>query len=157
MTVAPVLAEGQRVRITDREITPEDMKTGALYDYMRGLSGVIQKVYTTGQVAVEIDMEALPVAIAERHTSVQEAMRTRWMDGLSEDAKGRLTEAEKLFRLRYTLLVSTADVQLYEGPPSQPRELPTFEAPAIFGTINAVVDDVGDSELVLVPDEEPED
>ncbi len=159
MTVAPLLTEGQRVRVTQREITPEDTKTGSLYDYMRGLTGTIQKVYGTGQVGVEIDLEALPSTIRERHTGVQEAMRTRWMDGLSEDAKNRLTEPEKIFRLRYTLLLNNADVEPYDGPPAQPRELPTFQAPAMLGSAIAPVEAEEvveeEAELELLPYDEP--
>ncbi len=155
MTVAPLLTEGQRVRVTNRELTPEDTKSGSLYEYMRGLTGTIQKVYSTGQVGVEIDLEALPTAIRDRHTGVQEAMRTRWMDGLSEDAKNRLTEAEKIFRLRYTLLLNNADVEAYDGPPAEPRELPGYDAPKAVAAAPIAIEADVDSDLVLVPYDEP--
>ena len=50
-------------------------------------------------------------------------MKTRWLDGLSDEAKGRLSEQERDFRLRYTVLVNANDL-------TAPSEKPATAAPA---------------------------
>lgn len=102
--------EGDRVQIVDREATPEDAKSGLFYPHFRGLTGTVQKVYPSQEAAVELEMESLPESIAHRHGDVQEQMKTRWLDGLSEEARNRLSEKELDFRLRYTILVSLDDL-----------------------------------------------
>jgi hypothetical protein len=102
--------EGDRVQVVDREATAEDAKSGLFYDHFRGLTGSIQKVYPSGEAAVEIELDSLGEALAQRHNDVQEQMRNRWMDGLSEAERSRLSDQEKDFRLRYTVLVTTQDL-----------------------------------------------
>ena len=102
--------EGDRVQIRDREATAEDAKSGLFYPHFRGLIGSIQKIYPSDEVAVEIEAESLAEAVRQRHSEVQEQMKMRWLDGLSEEAKGRLTDQEQDFRLRYTVLVSANDL-----------------------------------------------
>jgi len=108
--VATTFKEGDRVQIVDREATPDDVKSGLFYPHFRGLTGTIQKIYPGQEVAVELETESLPEAIAHRHGDVQEQMKTRWLDGLSEEARNRLSEQELDFRLRYTVLVSLGDL-----------------------------------------------
>lgn len=103
-------AEGERVRIVDREATNEDMKSGLFYSHLRNLEGVVQKVYENSDVVVELDVEKLPEEVAKRHIEIQNAMKQKWMDGLSDDAKNRLTPKEREFRLRYTVLVASKDL-----------------------------------------------
>ena len=52
-------------------------------------------------------------------------MRDRWMKSLSEDDRTKLTEAQKQFHLRYTLLVTTADLMDVNGttPPIPEKKL----------------------------------
>ncbi len=109
--MATALKEGERVEIVDREADADDVKSGMFYNFFRGLTGTVQKVYATDEIAVEIEQESLPDAVANRHTDVQESMKTRWLDGLSEEAKNRLTDKERDFRLRYTLLVHAKDLK----------------------------------------------
>jgi hypothetical protein len=109
------LTEGQRVQIKDREATPDDAKSGLFYNYYRGLTGIVQKVYDTNdEVAVTIDISSLPEPIATRHEDIRQGMRSKWLDGLSEEARNRLTDAEKDFVLRYSILVTAADVSPLE-------------------------------------------
>lgn len=102
--------EGDRVRISEREPDADDVKSGKFYSHFRGLTGVVQKVYGAEDIAVEIEPAHLPEAVMQRHQEVQSQMRGRWLDGLSEEARGRLTEQEREFRLRYTILVHGKDV-----------------------------------------------
>ncbi len=128
--------EGERVQVVDREATAEDVKSGLFYDYFRGLTGTIQKVYPTEEVAVELETESLSEAVAQRHHDVQEQMRTKWMDGLSEAERNRLSEKERDFRLRYTILVNASDLAApgkkatTAAAPAQAAPRPTANAAA---------------------------
>ena len=102
--------EGDRVAIAERKATADDAKSGLYYDHFCGLTGTVQKIYPTQEVAVEIETDSLTEPIRNRHHDVQEAMKTRWLDGLSEEARNRLTEQERDFRLHYTILVSAKDL-----------------------------------------------
>lgn len=98
------------MRIADRDATSEDAQSGLFYNYMRGMTGVIQKVYTAQEAAIEIDTDTMPENIAIRNHEVQEQMRTKWLDSLSEEGRNRLTDQEREFKLRYVALVSTKDL-----------------------------------------------
>jgi hypothetical protein len=108
--MATKFQEGDRVQIVDREANPEDVKTSLFFNHYRGLVGTVQKIYPTEEVAVEVELASLPEAVAHRHNDVQEQMKSKWLDGLSEEARNRLTDQEKDFRLHYTILVSLKDL-----------------------------------------------
>src|ERR1043166_1985376 len=107
--MAKSFQEGDRVQIVDRPTTADDEKSGLYYPYFRGLTGTIQKIYATQEVAVEVETESLTETIAHRHLDVQENMKSKWLDGLSEEARNRLNEKERNFQLRYTVLVALKD------------------------------------------------
>lgn len=102
---------GDRVRIVDRAATPQEVKAGAFFDYYRGLVGSVQKVYPTGEAAVEVELEALPEDIWKRHMATRDQMRERWLEGLSDDVRRKLTPEQKQFDLRYVVLVRTDDLE----------------------------------------------
>ena len=108
--MATTFNEGDRVQIVDREATPEDVKTSLFFNHYRGLVGTVQKIYATEEVSIEVELTSLPEAVVQRHTDVQEQMKSKWLDGLSEEARNRLSDAEKDFRLHYTILVSLKDL-----------------------------------------------
>ena len=114
--MATALKEGERVEIVDRDANADDVKSGLFYNHFRGLTGIVQKVYSTDELAVEIEQESLSDAQATRHLDVQENMKAKWLDGLSEEAKNRLTDKERDFKLRYTLLVHAKDVKAPSAP-----------------------------------------
>ncbi|MCW3095315.1 MAG: hypothetical protein JWL77_933 [Chthonomonadaceae bacterium] len=109
--MATALKEGERVEIVDREATADDVKSGLFYNFFRGLTGTVQKVYATDEISIEIEQESLPDAVANRHIDVQEAMKAKWLDGLSEEGRNRLTDKERDFKLHYTLLVHAKDLK----------------------------------------------
>jgi ribosomal protein L21E len=110
--MAAQFKEGDRVRIADREATAEDAKSGLFQNHFRGLTGTIQKFYSaTNEVVVEVDQATLAESIATRHLEMQEQMKNKWLDGLSEEARNRLTPKERDFKLRYTVLVSANDLK----------------------------------------------
>jgi hypothetical protein len=99
--------EGERVRVTDRNATPADTKSGLFYNYYRNLTGTIFKLYGTGesaQAAIEVDLASLPAEVAKRHQEMQEAIcasEPRWRNNNN-------TRPE--FPLRYVLLLSVSDL-----------------------------------------------
>ena len=105
------LNEGDRVRIASRAATDEDVKSGLYYAHYAGLTGSIQKVYSKQEVAVEVDHESLAKDIRKRHEDVRDQMKTKWLEGLSEEGRSKLTEREKDFNLRYVVLVAMADLE----------------------------------------------
>lgn len=107
--------EGDRVQIVTREVTAEDAKTQLYYAHFGGLAGTIQKVYDSGDAAIQVDLESLQPEIAVRHEEMRLQMQNKWLDSISEEAKSRLTEAERDFKLRYNLLVSLSDLETYKA------------------------------------------
>lgn len=103
--------EGDRVRVASREANEEDIKSGLYYNYFAGLTGSVLKVYSNNEVSVDVEHESLTKEIRKRHDDVRDQMKTKWLDGLSEEGRGKLTEREKDFNLRYVLLVAMKDVE----------------------------------------------
>ncbi len=103
--------EGDRVRIVAREATDEDFKSGMYYGHYAGMTGTVQKVYGKDEVAIEVEHDSLAKEIRKRHDEVRDQMKTKWLDGLSEEGRSKLTEREKDFNLRYMVLVRMADLE----------------------------------------------
>lgn len=103
--------EGDRVQIVTREQTNDDVKGRSYYPFMGGLRGTIYRLYSDGRAAVQVDLERLPEMVLNRHVEVQERMKNRWIEGLSEEARSRLTPEEREFHLNYVLLVRLEDLQ----------------------------------------------
>lgn len=119
--------EGDYVRIVDREVTPADIKGGLYYPYFRGLAGVVDKIYDK-EICIRVDTESLPEAILKRHLDVQESIKKKWLNGLSGEARTRLTPEEKAFQLSYTILVQDTDLEK-AGPGDKPKP-PSAKRPA---------------------------
>ena len=111
------LAAGQRVRIVAREATDDDFKSQMYFSFYAGLTGLVQKQYSEVEVAVEVEHECLTREIRKRHEDVRDQMKTKWIDGLSEEGRSKLTERERDFYLRYVVLVSAADLEIIEPKP----------------------------------------
>ena len=121
--MAKPLAEGDRIRVTDREQTAADIKSQLFYDHYRGLIGTIAKIYNDGTASVNVDQQALPKEIGKRHNDTAVGIRQKWLDGLSDEARNKLSAAEKSFSLRYTIIVSQSDIEPYSGDTAEaPRK-----------------------------------
>ena len=119
--MAHTYTEGASVRLADRETTAADTKSGLFYPYYRGLTGTLAKLYSDNTAALAVDPDSLPDDIRKRHQAGTDAMRQKWLDGLSEEGRSKLSAAEKKFSLRYSLLVSLDDL-LPEGAPEPSRK-----------------------------------
>ncbi len=118
--MATPLTEGLPVRVAERESNAADLKSGLFYPYYSGLTGTVAKLYADGTAAVAIDSDSLPAEIRSRHQKGTEAMRQKWLDGLSDEARNKLSAGEKKFALRYNLLVGISDLSP-TGEPTQAR------------------------------------
>lgn len=103
--------EGDLVQIADREPTAADVKSQLFYPHYRSVRGVLSKLYPDGTALVIADGASLPGDVRARHDSGTTAMRQKWLDGLSDEGRNRLTAAEKKFALRYSVLVSQLDLR----------------------------------------------
>jgi len=120
-------AEGDPVRLADREPSAADTKSGLFYPHYRALTGTVAKLYADGTATISIDPESLPAEIRARHQAGTDAMRQKWLDGLSDEARNKLSAAEKKFSLRYNLLVGVADLTPTDAPAPPPA--PAAPAP----------------------------
>jgi hypothetical protein len=106
----PVYKTGDTVRIIARDQEPADIKSQLYYPHYAGLKGAILKLYGE-EASVLIERETLPAEVRTRHVENERAMRQRWLDGLSEEGRNRLSAKEKEFGLNYAVLVALKDVE----------------------------------------------
>ena len=109
---------GDPVHIIDREPVAADVKSGLYYPHYRGLTGTLAKLYDDGAAAITIDAASLPGDMRGRHEEGSEAQRKKWLGSLSDEARNRLSAAEKRFSWRYTILVSQTDLVKMDRPAS---------------------------------------
>jgi len=109
------LSAGDRVEIQAREVNADDEKSGLYYSYFGGLTGTVDTVYDDGSVCVDVDLESLSQEARDRHLAMQEGERKKWLDGLSGEARNRLTPEQKQLKLSYKILVSKKDVIQTKG------------------------------------------
>src|SRR6266511_3958438 len=103
--------EGDRVRVITRDETEEDAKTSVYFSYYGGLTGTVSKVYSPTEISVEVEPESLTKEIRRRHEDVRDQMKTKWLEGLSEEGRSKLTEREKDFNLRFMILAQMDDLE----------------------------------------------
>jgi hypothetical protein len=115
---------GDGVRIKTREVTADDSKTGLYYPFFGGLVGRVDHVYDDGSICMDVDIESLGEEARKRHLATQEAERKRWLEGLSGEARVRLTEEQKRLKISYKLLVSKKDLEPHKGD-DKPRAAST--------------------------------
>jgi hypothetical protein len=101
---------GDRVKITDREITAADTKSSLYYDYFRNLTGTVQHIYEDNTICVIVDQDSLPDSVRIRHLEIEEAARNRWLHNLSQEQRDKLSEADKSLHLSYNILVGADDL-----------------------------------------------
>lgn len=100
---------GDYVKVVVREVTQSDLKSGLFYPHFCGLAGTVDRIYDD-QVCVRIDPDSLPEDIRNRHFDIQESIKRKWLNGLSGEARNKLTPEEKQFDLAYTILVRSNDL-----------------------------------------------
>jgi hypothetical protein len=107
----PTWKEGDRVCIVTRPATDEDRKKNRYFPHMAGLSGTVQNVYETNEVAIKIDVAGLSDISADVHRTAVARMREKFLNNISEEQKKQLTAEELNFNAHYMLLVQSSDLQ----------------------------------------------
>lgn len=133
--MAAKLNEGDAVQVVDREATPEEEKNHTFFNYYRNLSGTLERVYPDGMATVVVDPESLPEDVRTRHFDLTEKAKNKWLDGLSGEARAKLTPDEKVFNMRYTILVDKEDLV---APGTAPKKKKTAKAAAAADEPKAV-------------------
>ena len=151
--MAKGLTAGDSVRIINRMQLPADIKSNLYYPHYADLTGVIGKVYADNTAAVTVDMASLPPQIRSRHESSTLSMRQKWLDGLSDEARNRLTAAEKKLTLRYAVLVSIDDLN-QEARPVAAVSAPAKKIEAPKASAVTVTSDAGRRTLEEIEAEE---
>ena len=118
--------EGEYVKIIARESTPADAKSGLYYQHFSGLAGTVDRVYGD-EVCINVDPDTLPDGISKRHLEIQESMRRKWLNGLSGEARHRLTPEERQFNLAYTILVQSSDLAKAKKGEAKPLAIKSIE------------------------------
>ncbi|MCS7301057.1 MAG: hypothetical protein NZ556_05835 [Fimbriimonadales bacterium] len=129
----PKLKEGDRVQVRARAAQGKEAQEGRYAPHLANATGSILKIYSPQEVAVELDLDSLPEAIRERHAEQQARMHERWLNSLSEEARSRLTDEEKTFRLRYVALLAEEDLlplKESRAPSPATKPQPAPKAPA---------------------------
>jgi hypothetical protein len=121
---------GERVRILDAQPGNADPKGLVYYDYFRNLIGTVVKAYDDGTVAISVERNSLPAEIRQRHEECERLQRDRWLNGLSEEERNKLTQKEQRFSLKYTLLVSAKHVAAEPTSSGSSRTKPAAAASA---------------------------
>lgn len=109
---------GDRVVVAAREQSASDIKSGLYYPHYANLRGAILKLYGE-EASILVDRATMPEAVRKRHEENEKAMRQRWLDGLSEEARNRMAAKEKAFHLNYAVLVSLSDIAPYKEDPAE--------------------------------------
>ncbi len=103
--------EGDRVRVVDRPVTEEDRKQSRYFDHMASLTGIIQNIYNSEEIAVRVDPEKMSKVTQEVHKHAVSRMRERFVASVSEEQRKQLTPEELNFDAHYVLLVRAADLE----------------------------------------------
>lgn len=123
-TTSTVLKNGDHVQVVARDQVAADIKSGLYYKHYANLYGTILKLYGE-EVSVLVNRESLPAEVRERHEAGEKAMRKKWLDGLSEEGRNRLSAREKDFGLNYAILIALNDLK-----PFTPSEITSATATA---------------------------
>ncbi|MCE5323008.1 hypothetical protein LLG46_06800 [bacterium] len=110
------LKVGDTVQVKTREVTNDDVKSSLYFAYFAGLVGSVDRVYDDDTVCVDIDIDSLTEDARKRHLDTQEFERKRWLNGLSGEARNRLSEDQKKLTISYKILVSKKDLEPTKGP-----------------------------------------
>jgi len=110
---------GDTVVVASRPQTSADIASHLYYPHYAGLNGTILKVYGE-EAAVLVNRTSLPDPILTRHEKNEKHQRQRWLDSLSDEARNKLSAAEKQFALNYAILVSVKDLSIGTAPDADP-------------------------------------
>jgi hypothetical protein len=103
--------EGDRVKVVKRKTSPEESATTSYFEHMAGLTGTVENYYNDQEIAVKVDLDALPDVAKRVHKDATKRMRDKFEDSISNEQKGQLTNEELRFTPHYMLLVRAQDIE----------------------------------------------
>lgn len=121
------LKAGDRVKIVDREMNLNDIKSGMFYDYFRNLTGTVLNLFDDKSVCVQIEQDSLPEGVRDRHLDVERSVTKKWLASISQEQREKLKNADKCLTLAYNILVSSADLEVIGKGKAKPKSA----APAV--------------------------
>jgi ribosomal protein L21E len=119
---------GDKVRIRTRPVTAEEVEERSFMPHYCGLVGEVARTYDGGEVAVRVDPEHLSDDITRMHKQMEKRVKEKFLTGLSEEGRRRLSAEEKEINLSYVVIVKQADLEPVRGKRSRKAE-PESEAP----------------------------
>ena len=122
--ITTAFKNGDSVQVAARDQSAADIKSGLYFKHYANLYGTILKLYGE-EASVLVNRDSLSNEIRERHEAGEKAMRKKWLDGLSEEGRNRLSAREKDFGLNYAILVSIGDLK-----PFDPSQVPSSVTPS---------------------------
>jgi len=99
------------VRVVSRPVTEEDRKKNRYFEHMAGLSGSIQTIYNSEEIAIRIDPEALTDVTKQVQNDAVIRMREKFIGSVGEEQRKQLTPEELNFDSHYVLLVRDVDLE----------------------------------------------
>jgi hypothetical protein len=107
----PNWKEGDHVRVVSRPVTEEDRKKNRYFDHMAHLSGIIQNIYNSEEIAIRVDPDAMSNVTRDVHKMAVTRMREKFVGSVSEEQRKQLTPEEQNFDAHYVLLVRAEDLE----------------------------------------------
>jgi hypothetical protein len=107
----PNWKEGERVRVVSRPVTEEDRSKNRYFEHMAHLTGTIQSIYNSEEIAVRIDPEAMTAVTKEVQHEAVSRMREKFVNNVSEEQRKQLAPEELNFDAHFVLLVRAADLE----------------------------------------------
>lgn len=107
----PNWKEGERVRVVSRPVTDEDRKKNRYFEHMAGLTGTIQNIYNSEEIAIRVDPEAMTPVSSEVQQRAVSRMREKFASSVSEEQRKQLSPEELNFDAHFVLLVRAEDLE----------------------------------------------
>jgi hypothetical protein len=107
----PNWKEGERVRVVDRPVTEEDRSQNRYFEHMANLTGTIQNIYNSEEIAVRIDPDAMGEITKEVQKEAVNRMREKFVNNVSDEQRKQLAPEELNFDAHFVLLVRATDLE----------------------------------------------
>lgn len=119
---------GDYVRIRAREVTKADNESGLYFKHLGGLTGEVTRV-AGAEVVVRVERDSLPTDALKMHKHIEERVKDKFLAGLSEEGRRRLTPEEKAVSLNYVVVVKSDDLEPMKGAKPAPKPKSVAEVP----------------------------
>jgi len=112
---------GDRVRIKTREVTTTDLESGYYFRHYGGMEGEVARVFAD-DIAVRMERESLGPDVRKMHEHIEQRVKDKFLTGLSEEGRKRLSPEERSVNLNFVVLVHPADLEPLSGAKPAPAK-----------------------------------